>query len=555
MAPLASPTASAPLAAPSGEMAPRGPIAVSAPLAALEANSNPARAPVASAVAPGSEQVLVRTTGRPAVSRIELRQAKDKAAFEAAQAKQRKQIIYGSVGAAVLLVVIIALTSPSAPPETTEDPALAERRDHLNPLQSTEGPKPAPHPAPQLRPKVDYSPDTTPKPAPKPTKESHNDSHASPAPPREPRNPAPDKAKQRPPIEIAMTPSAPEKPKPPKAQPGAAMGGLQDKADPEKAAALDKDLLKARGALAGRNITLAHDSLADAEPLIQTREQHDRVEQCRLMLLYVRGFWDAVRKSMAGLQPTDELKIGSTTVSVVSADERELVVHRGPRNETYRIETMPAGIAKMLAERWFNQNDPVNKVYLGAFQAVDPAGEIADVRRLWEQASSKIDQNQLRLLMSYLDLPPVAPIGGSLADAKVAEAKSEKSSLAAAEKEFTKKYGPDIRAADDSTKKLDLAQKLLGEYKMADEGAEQVVVFRGACDQATKACMTAKTEETAKTAAERALEIVDIGIEEKRFEPLKSLAQAAITAARKSKDEDLIKRATEEGRKLATAQK
>ena len=93
-------------------------------------------------------------------------------------------------------------------------------------------------------------------------------------------------------------------------------------------------------------------------PLAHGREQREQFEQVQLLAKFVEGFWKDIRKSMSGLQTSEESKIGSTTVAVVSADENELVLHRAGKNDTYTLDQMPAGLVRLLAERWYRQDDP-----------------------------------------------------------------------------------------------------------------------------------------------------------------------------------------------------
>jgi len=579
-----------PYRAPDGSAAGAGPAgydpAAEAPASRPVPQSPAADAPArAAARRPAeTEQVIVRPSTRaPSGSRGESKSSKKQPQgfLSGLSSAQPKHLIIGSVGALALIVTLIILTSPGSPPPEDESAvvAQAERRSHRNPLaakppEESEPAKPAGGPV------IEYTASDAGSNSPPPSKD--RSSHPSPSTEMTSASSelTPPKPAKRKPAEHSAAKAADEHAKKPKADadqmasaatgsgkpaseamtpdssssaaPDAA-GAMSDVADPQRAAALEAELVKARGALAARNVPLARDALSAARPLVHTREQRERYEQMQMLLKYVEGFWNDVRKSMAALQPTEEIKIGSTIVAVVSADDKELVVHRGGKNDTYTLDKMPGGIVRMLAERWYRQNDPVNKIYLGAFQLVDPNGEIAEARRLWEEATR--GGASAEPLMSLLDLPKAAPLAAGAGRAAAADEKPDKAALSQAEKAFKDKYGPQIRAADDAQKKLDLVDKFLEESTKAEQASERATFFREACDLVAKVARTSNNEEASTAAAKKAIELIDQGIEDKRLDAVKPLGAAAVLAARKSKDDELIKQANERNRHLIEALK
>jgi hypothetical protein len=327
----------------------------------------------------------------------------------------------------------------------------------------------------------------------------------------------------------------------------------------EQAEAFNKAKLKVRGALAGRNIDQARAELKAAKSLAKTTEQKLELARVDSLVVYVAGFWNAVRESIKQLQPTDELKIGNTTVSVVETDGDKLTLHRPGRNDSYTIADMPRGLAFMLAERWYDKSNPANKLHLGAFYAADKNGDVAEARLLWD-AATKAGASAADL-MPFLDEPPVAPSGGPADGAsKVAEEgkpdKAEKLALAKAETAFMKKFGPEVRAAGTPEKRLILATKLFEEFKLSSDPTERNVIFRKVCELINKVAISnAVTPEEAGEAARQAMSLIDVAIEEKRLEAVKILAQTPVMAARKTQDEDLVKAATEHAKKLHEAMK
>ena len=72
------------------------------------------------------------------------------------------------------------------------------------------------------------------------------------------------------------------------------------------------------------------------------------VERMDALEKYVDGFWSAVRDSMKGLKPTDEIDINSATkVIVVEATADALTIHIGSANKTFQV-----GTAARAAWRW-----------------------------------------------------------------------------------------------------------------------------------------------------------------------------------------------------------
>lgn len=324
----------------------------------------------------------------------------------------------------------------------------------------------------------------------------------------------------------------------------------ESEATPEQTAAFDKALLNVRSLLAGRNVDGLGAALQQAKSLARSPEQHKELTRIEEFAGYVAGFWNAVRESMKGLQLNDEIKIGSTVLVVVSADQSEVTFHRPGRNDTYTVANMPGGVAFALAERWYDKVNPVNKIYLGAFHAADPSGDPAEARRLWEAANKS--GASATDLMPLLDAPRVRGADAMASDDK--PEKAEKSALAKAERAFNQKYGAEVRAAGTPQERLELADKLLLEAKAAGDPVEQSVMFRKVCELVSKVAISNATpEDAAHGAAERGIQLIDQALEEKRPEGARALTVAVIMAARKSKDETLIKDATERSKKLQEA--
>ncbi len=509
-------------------------------------------------------------------------------AREGMSARQRQVLYIGSGLAAALVVLMVTMMTPPAARETAQSAPPAIDSNHLNPLGTRPEPKPNENSAAPVShgeenstaqataaaPKTSEAapPETKRRrrapPTPKPSSsadESSTGASESTATDKPMASGSNSTSANTTPVESdstdEMVAQAPANPRPAGGEKSAGVfdgllppgASTKKTVDPEQAAAFDNEVLRARGALAARDIPQAQAALKAATALAVTPDQKERHLQIKLLTRYVDGFWNAVRKSMAGLQATDELKVGNTTLSVVSADENELTLHRPGRNETFTIAKMPSGLATVLAERWFHGDVPANKIFLGAFQAVDPNGELAEARRLWSEATRA--GASAETLMPLLDTPRVPPLGSAAnnkaAGAKIGEGKPDKEALTKAKESFNQKHGPDVRAATDVEKKLALSQSLAEESKNLDDPAEQSVWFENACKLVAEAAGKPSAPSACAAISEQAIELIDRAIEEKRVDLLSGLPQRAIIAARKSRDDSLLKKANERSQKLA----
>jgi hypothetical protein len=542
---------------------------------------------MAASPAAGSDGVIVRKSARPVSLGIRTEPAPVVAPVRKgpSQSKapdsQRKLLIYGTAGAVLLIVVMIVFGGPRAPEAPT---TLSKAGNHLNPLGSdpegTDGGKAVREESDpeesdtsagkrtkrrSNEPMVEDESEDEPKPKSKTKKTVKTRPAASPKERPEaetrPAIVAPSDTQGKPATEelVRNDPKSPTMTKPAtmtKPETGPASETPEGAPDPEQAAAFDKAILKVRTALAGRNVDQAHAELKGAKSLAKTAGQKKDLARVDALVGYVAGFWNAVRESMKGLPPTEELKIGNTVVTVVEADQDGLTLHRPGRNDKYTIANMPGGIAFMLAERWYDKSNPANKIYLGAFHAVDLSGDLGEARRLWDAATKA--GASAEDLMPLLDAPPVklAAVASTAGEDK--PEKVEKAAAVKADQAFMKKYGPEWRAAGTPEKKLDLAAKLIEELKLSDDPTEQNTLFRKACELVNRVAVSPATPaEVAREAAKRAMSLIDQAIEEKRLDGVKVLLQgpASVMAARKSQDDDLVKVATEHIKKLQAALK
>jgi hypothetical protein len=157
--------------------------------------------------------------------------------------------------------------------------------------------------------------------------------------------------------------------------------------DPELKKRVIAELAAARKALGERNAQAAKEHIAAAEQLAAAGEPKLLVEGFKALPKYVDGFWEAVGEGIKGLEEAGELKVGNMFVSIVEMGSGQLTIRANGKNHRYPLNELPAGLAVAIARRWLDDR-PDNKVYLGAFYFVDPRTDVAEAKRLWEEAAS-----------------------------------------------------------------------------------------------------------------------------------------------------------------------
>ena len=285
------------------------------------------------------------------------------------------------------------------------------------------------------------------------------------------------------------------------------------------------------------------------------------------LVTYVSGFWDGVRESLKGLQVTDELRDGGVVAAVVDSDANGITLHTPGKNHEFTLKNMPAALAMVLAQRWFDQS-ATTKVFLGAFQAVDPQGDRDEARRLWEAATAggAPADDLIPLLSGMAALPN--PAKGP------AESLNERQQ-ALVLKQLKTTFQADYKAAKTPELKAELGRKLFDLATDNENLAERFALLREALDLAAAGGNTLliveaadqlagsfrldpldlKADSLARAAgatnnpiavreiAHAALGLLDAALQEKRAKPAGKLSQAAVNAARKAKDVELVKAA------------
>src|SRR5215213_2110600 len=150
---------------------------------------------------------------------------------------------------------------------------------------------------------------------------------------------------------------------------------------------------------------------------------------------------------MAGLQAADELEVNSKTVAVVEADSKQVTLHVEGKNRTFTAADMPASLAITLAERWFDPRLPANKLYLGAFHAIDPKGDLVTAKKLWNAATKfGASADDVMPLLDQMPKRVAAPTRANVAASGPAKPPSD-NEVAQARRAVRSKYQRDILAS------------------------------------------------------------------------------------------------------------
>lgn len=149
-----------------------------------------------------------------------------------------------------------------------------------------------------------------------------------------------------------------------------------------------KSLAVIRTALAGRQLADIAPALEKAKAIkgsIAFEEERNRVE---LLANYVTDFWKAVDQGARSAVAMGELTVGESLISIVEYDRKLFVIRHEGQNKRYTVETIPAKLALTVAQLKLSPESAANKVYFGAFLAMDGKGDRKIARRYWDEAAA-----------------------------------------------------------------------------------------------------------------------------------------------------------------------
>ena len=229
-------------------------------------------------------------------------------------------------------------------------------------------------------------------------------------------------------------------------------------------------------ALANRKLPEAKTEMDAAARQAKGTDEQKEAGRMKVLATCVERFWTAVDAELKRLAAGDELKLDGTIAAVVQSDAKGITLHVEGKNQKYSREKLPTAWAQAIAEHRFDDS-PANKLFLGAFLAVEPAGDRQAARKLWESAERRepMAGEVLPLLASSYISQQVAKgskkKASSDAEASPAAAKADvpgKDDLAAAAKRFKEQYAADVKGAKTPEQKLELSEKLVAAAETAD---------------------------------------------------------------------------------------
>jgi hypothetical protein len=349
-------------------------------------------------------------------------------------------------------------------------------------------------------------------------------------------------------------------------------------------------------ALMSARYLAAHRDLAKAKEMIALAQRNDRagahskqISPVVALVHYVDQFWKAVKDQCKDLPAGSSVTIQNITVGVVEAGPDYIILRRAGVNERHVFAEMKSGLAYGLAELYLKKGDAVSHIVLGAFLAVNPTSDRAQARQQWETALGLANdqlKSEIRLLLPELDVkipeePPKLPGGANGKEGSPSKqpddgrhAPPQGEVLAKAQAALEAKYKQQLAAAVFEADKVALAQKLKsdadeqdadpaarfvfltkaselagegGNLKLATDAIDSLELTHAINAIGLKAraigavVKAAATPEASKAAAQAALALADEAVLLERYAEAMQLAVHARDAARKSKDNSLLK--------------
>ncbi len=378
-----------------------------------------------------------------------------------------------------------------------------------------------------------------------------------------PEMPAPETPKPETPKPEMPAPETP-KPTPEPAKPAAV--------DPAQLAKLRRTLAAARTKLAERNQEEAKKLVALAIPMATSQDQHDMVDRMDALEKYVGEFWGAVRDAVNGLKATDEFDVGTSKVIVVDKGPDSITIHVGGQNRQFQFKQLPSGLAVALAKRWLDEKNPKNKVFIGAFYAVDPKSDPQDAKKMWDEAvAAGVDEAKTLFPLLQPEAADTAATTGGDTGGQMPVPDAD--ALTKVEKHFKDEFETAYLEAINSVKKGELAKKLVEEGESSTDPARQFLMWREARDLAADAGQPAimvdaidhlgrqfridpldmkadtlttnppRNSVAGKAVNGVAMALIDEAVAAKRFALADRFARLALESARKANNTDMAKKA------------
>ena len=159
-----------------------------------------------------------------------------------------------------------------------------------------------------------------------------------------------------------------------------------------------------RRLMAARDIAGSKKRLKAAADNTQTDAEKSEIERLDMIQDHLEQFWDGIRRTVAAMQPTEEIVLSeSDRVAVIESSRTEIAVQMYGRQQRYRIEALPMDLLSAIAKESFKLT-PGTKLVIGSFLAVDAHGNRAAARKYWREAIAAGEKDG-ELLMPELEVP------------------------------------------------------------------------------------------------------------------------------------------------------
>lgn len=332
----------------------------------------------------------------------------------------------------------------------------------------------------------------------------------------------------------------------------------------ERGAAFQRAVNHTRAALVARDLDEAGRRLDVAEKNIRLPDQLAEVKRLRRLAEQLGLFFDAVRAGLGKYQATEEINIDGLVAVIVEVRPGGVALFIEGSQRNFSIATMPANMTLFFARSGADENQSAAAVFFGAFHAVDPQGDRDKARQLWQRATA-----------ADLPVDDLLPLLDGVALGARREPVPDAGLVEAAGIQLQGQLADLIVTAESGSRKSLVATKLLDAARRADNSPEQYAALQQARDWAVSAgdpatalaaldelgrwfdvdalALKSKalgaalagrvTIESATLAATAAMELSAEAQRAGRDELALTLADTAYSAARKSRDSALVKRA------------
>ncbi len=211
---------------------------------------------------------------------------------------------------------------------------------------------------------------------------------------------------------------------------------------------------------------MARQHLAQAAELAGDSPQRETVERLDALADQLERFLLAVRAGWMKFSVAEELPIGGEFMSIVEVEPEKIMLRSAGSQREYTAATLPAPIALTFARAGINEQSAPAKVMFGAFLVVDPQGNRAQARQLWQSAAAGGESVDKLLALAANDDLAIEREPVPADDAR-----------AAAEEHVAQEFAVTLRSARSPEQKAYLVEQLLEAAAASDDAASQYALL------------------------------------------------------------------------------